>query len=308
MWRGERTKSSRSGQIIDLRLPRGFSTPMATKSSVQAPLIQSETVDFIAAVPLVSGAVDYTLSIIKSRPLLQKVYDLSECVTVKALSLVQPIVSIFSQPLHFIDHTALKILTFVKSKVPYPFEVKWEDLYSHGKAPIEQAQKFANDYRSKSIELYDTHVKGTVKNIYEQTGKAVEQLQQNEQLFVQKVGSTISSMYDNLNKTTRDYSEKASEKVKSDVADGEKAAQGLVSNLLSEVENLQKYAKSLPAEGQKRVEPFVDLLGKTYKDLSSLAFDSKATLQERASKVQDYIGQTTLPELQKLLKSGLKSE
>ncbi|WFD27006.1 hypothetical protein MNAN1_002000 [Malassezia nana] len=277
---------------------------MATKSSVQVPVIQSETVDFIASVPLVSGAVDYALSVIKYRPLLQKVYDLSECVTVKALSLVQPIASIFSQPLHFIDHTALKILTFVKNKVPYPFEVKWEELYAHSKAPIEQAQKVANDYRSKSIELYDAHVKGTVKNIYVQTGKAVEQLQQNEQLFVQKVGSTISFMYDNLNKTTREYSEKA----KSDAADGEKAAQGLVSNLLSEVENLQKYAKSLPAEGQKRVEPFVDLLGKTYKDLSSLAFDSKSTLQERASKVQGYLGQTTLPDLQKLVKGGLKSD
>ena len=93
---------------------------MATSTSSQAPVIQSETVDFIAAVPLVSGAVDYALSIVKSHSLLQKAYDLAETVTVKALSISQPIVSIFSQPLHILDHTTLKVLTFAKSKVPYP--------------------------------------------------------------------------------------------------------------------------------------------------------------------------------------------
>lgn len=277
---------------------------MASSNSTQAPAIKSETVDFIASVPLVSGAVDYALSIVKSQPLLHKVYDLGETVTLKALAVVQPVVSIFSQPLHLIDQTALKVLTFAKSKVPYPFEVKWEDLYAHGKAPIEQAQKLADDYRSKSMELYDTHVKGTVKSIYEQTGKAVEQLQQNEQQYIQKASSTISSLHEKFTKASQEYAEKA----KSEAADGEKAAQGLVSNLMSEVEGLQKFAKSLPAEGQKRVEPLMDLLSKTYKDLSGVAFDSNVAIQERATKVQSYLGETTLPELQKLVKSGLKTE
>ncbi|SHO77591.1 Uncharacterized protein MSYG_1933 [Malassezia sympodialis ATCC 42132] len=277
---------------------------MATSTSSQAPVIQSETVDFIAAVPLVSGAVDYALSIVKSHSLLQKAYDLAETVTVKALSISQPIVSIFSQPLHILDHTTLKVLTFAKSKVPYPFEVKWEDLYAQSRAPIEQGQKLANDYCSKSREMYDTHVKGTVKNIYEKTGQAVEQLQQNEQQYLQKTSSTISSLQDKFSKVSQEYAEKT----KSEAADGEKAAQSLVSNLMSEVEGLQKFAKNLPAEGQKRMEPLMELLSKTYKDLSGVAFDSNVAIQERAAKVQNYLGETTVPELQKLVKSGLKTE
>jgi len=277
---------------------------MATSNNSQAPAIQSETVDFIASVPLVSGAVDYALSIVKSHSLLQKAYDLGEAATVKVLSMAQPVVSLFSQPLHIVDQTTLKILTFVKSKVPYPFEVKWEDLYAQGKAPLEQAQKLANDYRSKSLELYDTHVKGTVQNIYEQTGKAVEQLQQNEQQYLQKATSTISSLHDRFTKVSQEYAEKA----KSEAADGEKAAHSLVTNLMSEVEVLQKFAKSLPAEGQKRVEPLMELLNKTYKDLSGVAFDSNVGIQERAAKVHSYLGETTVPELQQLVKSGLKTE
>ncbi|WFD19319.1 hypothetical protein MCAP1_001544 [Malassezia caprae] len=277
---------------------------MASSNSSQAPVIQSDTVDFIASVPLVSGAVDYALSIVKSHALLQKAYDLGEAVTLKALTIVQPVVSIFSHPLHIFDQTALKILTFVKSKVPYPFEVKWEDLYAQGKAPIEHAQKVANNYRSKSLELYDTHVKGTVQNIYEQTGKAVEQLQQSEHQYLQKASSTISSLHDKFTKVAQENAEKA----KSDAADGEKAAQGLVSNVMSEVEGLQKFAKSLPSEAQKRVEPLMELLSKTYKDLSSVAFDSNVGIQERAAKVQSYLGETTVPELQNLVKSGLKTE
>lgn len=115
-------------------------------------------------------------------------------------------------------------------------------------------------------------------------------------MYLQRAGNTIVSINENLTKIAQDWSKKS----KAEVAEGEKKAQGLVNNLFSELENLQKFAKGLPTEGQKRLAPIIDTFSSTYKEVYTEAFDSKLPIQERVTKVTSYLRSETLPALHKV--------
>ncbi|KOS14841.1 hypothetical protein Malapachy_0786 [Malassezia pachydermatis] len=275
---------------------------MSASNAEPVPVVKSQSLDFISSIPLISGAVNYAMSFVHSYPILQRAYNLGENTTVKALHFFSPVLDALHTPLAQVDNFVLKTLTFTKSKIPYPFEVKWEELYAKSQIPIENVHKVVDDYRHKTMDMYDTHVKGTAKSLFEQTGKAMEQLQQTENVYLQKAGETISKMQESLASVSKEYADKSKE----DVAFGEKKAEGLYNSIFSELDNLQKFAKTLPAEGQKRMEPFMELFNKTYKDLSSEATDAKVPIQERLTKSAGYLQNKTLPELQKLVYDNLK--
>lgn len=267
----------------------------STKPVQSAPsaLLHSQTVSLIAEVPLVAGAVDYALSVIKGNPLLYRSYLLGENVFVKSLQITEPITSRFSTPLAAADGLAAYTLRLAKSKVPYPFEVRWEDLISFASTPVNSANEIVSNYRTNAQSLYDTHVKDNAKSVYEQTGKVVEQLQQNENKYLQKAGNSIAAISDSLVSITTDYANKAKE----DVGDGEVKAQGLVKNLYAELDNLHKFTLSLPNEGQKRLAPVVETISSTYKEISIDALDSSLPIQERITKITNYLKQETIPSL-----------
>lgn len=269
---------------------------MTDTQNISKPLVNSEALSFIVHVPLVSGAVDYSYSVIKSHSILYRTFLLGENVLAKSLAIAEPITSRLSTPLNKADGLALQTLTFAKSKFPYPFEVKWDDLFAIVQKPVDQANGVVSNYRNYAQGLYDTHVKENAKNLYDQTNKAVEQLQQNENVYLQRAGNTIVSINENLTKIAQDWSKKS----KAEVAEGEKKAQGLVNNLFSELENLQKFAKGLPTEGQKRLAPIIDTFSSTYKEVYTEAFDSKLPIQERVTKVTSYLRSETLPALHKV--------
>lgn len=252
------------------------------------PLADSETLNFVAQVPLVAGVINHAFSIVKSYSLLFRTYLLGEVILATSLQLASPITSRLSTPLHKVDHFGLQTLDYAKSKFPFPFEAKWEDLLSLAKQPFDKADNIATDYKNTAKE--------NVQHLYDQTNKAVEQLQQNENVYLQKAGNTIVSINESLTKVGQDWSKKTS----SEAAEGEKKAQGLVSNLFSELDNLQKYALSLPAEGQKRLSPVIDTFQDTYKEARIEAYDSKLPVQERVSKVTNYLKTQTLPALHKV--------
>ncbi|WFD01792.1 hypothetical protein MOBT1_000468 [Malassezia obtusa] len=265
--------------------------PQVTASDRAAlkPLQESEVVNFVAKVPLVSGAVDYTYSIITSHGILYRSFLLGEEVLATSLKLAEPITSRLSTPLHKADHLGLQTLDFVKSKFPYPFEVKWEELYSLAKRPFVKADDLVSNYKQS--------VKDNAQHIYDQTNKAVQQLQQNENVHLQKAGNAIVSINENLTKLAQDWSKKG----KAEIAEGEQKAQGLVNNLFSELDGLNKFATSLPAEGQKRLAPVIDTFQATYQQAYKEAFDSKAPVQDRVGKVITYLKSETLPALHKSL-------
>lgn len=82
----------------------------------------------------------------------------------------------------------------------------------------------------------------------------------------------------------------------------------MVNGLLSEIEGLEKFATTLPAEAQKRLEPYVNVLSSTYKDLSKETVDNKVPIRERLNKAASYLQNNTLPELQNIISTALKSD
>lgn len=256
-------------------------------------LKESETIGFISKVPLVSQAVDYTYSVIKAHGILYRSFLLGEEVLAVSLKLAEPVTTRLSTPLHKVDHVFLQTLDFVKGKFPYPFEVKWEDLYSLAKHPFAKADDIMTTYKNSA--------KDNAQHLYDQTNKAVQQLQQNENVHLQRAGNTIVSINEKLTSLYQDWSKKG----KADVAEGEEKAQGLVNNLFTELDNLNKYAKSLPAEGQKRLTPVIDTFQSTYQEAYKEAFDSKAPVQERVGKIINYLKTDTLPALHKSILSSV---
>lgn len=256
-------------------------------------LKESETIGFISKVPLVSQAVDYTYSVIKAHGILYRSFLLGEEVLAVSLKLAEPVTTRLSTPLHKVDHVCLQTLDFVKGKFPYPFEVKWEDLYSLAKHPFAKADDIMTTYKNSA--------KDNAQHLYDQTNKAVQQLQQNENVHLQRAGNTIVSINEKLTSLYQDWSKKG----KADVAEGEEKAQGLVNNLFTELDNLNKYAKSLPAEGQKRLTPVIDTFQSTYQEAYKEAFDSKAPVQERVGKIINYLKTDTLPALHKSILSSV---
>ncbi|WFD41682.1 hypothetical protein MPSI1_000314 [Malassezia psittaci] len=261
----------------------------SNQSAALKALKDSETVKFIGKIPLVSGAVDYSYSVIKSNNLFYRSFLLGEEVFATSLLFVQPFASRLSTPLHKADHLVLQTLDFTKSKFPYPFEVKWDDLYSMAKSPFVRADDIVSSYKKSA--------KDNAQHLYEQTNKTITQLQQNENVHLQKAGNAIVSINEKLTSIAQDWSKKG----KAEVAEGEQKAQGLVNSLFTELDNLNKYAKSLPAEGQKRLSPVIDTFQSTYQEAYKEAFDSKAPVQERVSKVTQYLRSQTLPALHKAL-------
>lgn len=261
------------------------------------PVIRSQTLQFVLDVPLVAQALGFVQNILNNHPILQRVVDLYECLFIRILAFAMPLLNRVNKPLKQADDYAVRTLKFVKGKVPYPFEASWSDLYARGKGNIDQAHQMSQD-------IYESHIKAPAKSIYEQTGKAVEQLQQNENAYVQKTGSTIAALHEKFLGLSKEMSDKTSQ----EVAEGEKKASGMVNGLLSEIEGLEKFATTLPAEAQKRLEPYVNVLSSTYKDLSKEAIDNKVPMRERLNKAASYLQNNTLPELQNVISTAFKSD
>lgn len=261
------------------------------------PVIRSQTLQFVLDVPLVAQALGFVQNILNNHPILQRVVDLYECLFIRIIAFAMPLLNRVNKPLKQADDYAVQTLKFVKGKVPYPFEASWSDLYARGKGNINQAHQMSQD-------IYESHIKAPAKSIYEQTGKAVEQLQQNENAYVQKTGSTIAALHEKFLGLSKEMSDKTSQ----EVAEGEKKASGMVNGLLSEIEGLEKFATTLPAEAQKRLEPYVNVLSSTYKDLSKEAVDNKVPIRERLNKAASYLQNNTLPELQNIISTALKSD
>ncbi|WFD30088.1 hypothetical protein MSPP1_001102 [Malassezia sp. CBS 17886] len=265
-------------------------------ASIRQIAADSDTLQFVTHVPLVAGVLQVAHSLIETNSLLRKPLNVGECVADKSLQLVQPITVRLSKPLHLGDEYTYKTLEFVKNKFPYPFTVKWEDLYNIAVQPLDFATGRLSSCKHQAQNLYDTRVREPASKLYEQTGKAVEQLQQHENVYLQRTGGAIASMNDNLTKVAQDWSKKT----KSEMADGEQKAQTLVRGLFQELENLQKFALSLSSEGQKRFQPVVDTFASTYKQVASEALDTKVPVQDRVNKVTSYIRSETLPALHKV--------
>ncbi|PKI85116.1 hypothetical protein MVES1_001298 [Malassezia vespertilionis] len=266
-----------------------------------APLVQSKTLDFIESIPLVAEAEDYAFSALRDRPIMYRIYAFALFFIAVALKLAQPLIYALRRPLRMIDDHVLAFLETAKHQVPYPFEAHWSGL-------CKQAQTEVDAYKSSVQTLYENKVKEPYKNLYEQTNKAIEQLQQNENDYLQQAGNVLVSINDRLTRIVENWkkqSKKATTEGKNlaqeEIAEGEKQAQTLVQSLFTELDNLQKYASGVSGEGRKQLQPIIDTFSSTYKDISVEAFDSKLPIQERAAKVVDYLRQVTLPALQKAL-------
>lgn len=268
-------------------------------------LLESQTFEFIERIPLVQNAWEGLHSYAGALPILFHTYSLIRELFHKFLVVSLPVRRYFSWPLSLLDYYVFQFLVFVKALVPYPFEVTYEELHNHVHERVGRVTSVVSEYREKAHDVYSTqvsHVKESAKTVYEQMGKAVESLQQNENMYIQKVGNTLISINENFTKTAQEWTHKASE----DVADGEKRAQSLVDNLLSEVENLQSFAKSLPVEAQKRISPVVELVQNTYKELLKETGNSNLTIQERVNKTASYLRENTLPGLHKAIMESIK--
>ena len=152
------------------------------------PLIKSQTVDFIIQIPLVAQAIQVGHRFLKDHPLLLRLFDLAECLFIEFLLLILPLAKRFNKTLISVDNYAVRALQYAKDKVPYPFEVTWNDLYANGK---EQAHQLSQD-------VYENRIRAPAKSVYDQGVKVVEQLQQNENEYIKKVGTSISSMHEKV--------------------------------------------------------------------------------------------------------------
>lgn len=197
--------------------------------TTQAPLIKSDSLDFITSIPLVAGVCNYADSILKAHPLLDRTYQLGHSMTASALQLAQPLTSLVHKPLAIADSWVLSALNFTKSKCPYPFEVKWEELRSQ--KPVEQLQQTVNKYTSQGMDTIGSQVKGTAQYIYDTTDKVLGQAQQHESAYVKRAGETLSSMQQKVNQLSNEYAERA----KTAQNEGEKKAQGLYNSMLADV-------------------------------------------------------------------------
>lgn len=150
------------------------------------PMIKSQTVDFIVQIPLVAQAVQVVYRFLKDHPLLLRLFDLAECLFIEFLLLILPLAKRFNKTLISVDNYAVRTLQYTKDKLPYPFEVTWNDLYANGKV---QAHQLSQD-------VYENRIKAPAKSVYDQGVKVVEQLHQNENEYIKKVGASISSMHE----------------------------------------------------------------------------------------------------------------
>lgn len=257
------------------------------------PMIKSQTVDFIIQIPLVAQLIQVVYRFLKDHPLLLRLFDLAECLFIQFLLLILPLAKRFNKTLVSADNYAVRTLQYAKDKVPYPFEVTWNDLYTKSKV---QAHQLSQD-------VYESRIRAPAKSFYDQGVKVVEQLRQNENEYVKKVGTSISSMHEKVLGVSKEISEKTSQ----DVNEGEKRASSLVKSVLSEIEGLHKFAATLPSEAQKRLEPYIRVLNTTYKDLSAEALDGKVPILDRLNKVVSYLQNKTVPELQKAITAALTS-
>lgn len=290
--------SGSSGRHIGARKPDQISFCFATDTMRDdvfnnRPMIKSQTVDFIVQIPLVAQAIQVGYRFLKDHPLLLRLFDLAECLFIEFLLLILPLAKRFNKTLISVDNYAVRTLQYAKDKVPYPFEVTWNDLYANGKV---QAHQLSQD-------VYENRIKAPAKSVYDQGVKVVEQLQQNENEYIKKVGASISSMHEKVLSVAKEISQKSSQ----DVSEGEKQASSLVKSVVGEIEGLQKFAATLPSEAQKRLDPYIHVLNTTYKDLSAEALDGKVPILDRLNKVVSYLQNKTVPELQKAVTAAPKS-